>query len=179
MEKKENAAIVQQLIEQFDFSELSEEQRELVLQHSSADEYNELRDALKRTQDYFENQPSLRASKLLKPVVNSGGMLRRIINYKIPLYKAAAIVVIVLTADAFIDSTIQDSFNIERKDSLVDSVYNDTISILIDSGFSAEIDQMKWYTSQNSINYNTGLERLYSLFHQSRLHTHPPKSDVL
>ena len=152
MENQEST--IQKLIEQYDFAELSADQTAFVLKHSSIEEYNELRNTVSDTIDYFESQEELRAPLSLKPQIKEPGTLRRILNYKIPLHKVAAIIVIVLAAEAVLDNSNHDSEN-----GLTEFIPADTT--MADNAFIRDIEEMKKYGSHNSIKYNTGLGRVH------------------
>lgn len=147
----ENEIKIQELIEQFDFSELTKDQKEQVLRELTEIEYQNLRETIKMTVDYFEDEPNLLADTLLKPVLEKEGLLLRVINYNVPLYKIAAAVLLVLSINLLIPNK-EDSNSIEIVENVNEEENSDTLYVA---------DKMLKYTSNNSIKYNTGLARVY------------------
>ena len=98
MKDQENLNKLQELIEKFDFEELSKKDKEFVLSNSSQDEYEELRSIVEKSKSFFENQNSIKPDdKILNKLhyeLEEKSWISSIINYQIPLYKLAVSVII-------------------------------------------------------------------------------------
>ncbi|PCJ26987.1 MAG: hypothetical protein COA97_04630 [Flavobacteriales bacterium] len=144
----DNKVIIQELTERFDFLELTEDHKEMVLLEMSELEYDHLRETIKMTVNYFENEPQLLADNSLKPVIEKDNVLLRIINYKIPTYKVAAAIVLMVSFN-FIASKMlnNDAVEIVENESIVPE--------------ESSFEEFQKYSSNNSIKYNRGFARLY------------------
>ena len=154
IENENNIQIIQELTEQFDFSELSKSQKELVLSQVSEDAYSDMREAVKNTLHYFEQEPKLIASDSLKPTVNKDNVILRIVNYKIPFYKVAAAALLLFFINSF-DTNKPENEIVEKSDPIIEMQQQDK-SLAFEG-----IEDFKKYTSNNSIKHNTGLARVY------------------
>ena len=140
---------IYELIEKFDFTQLNKEQQKIVLLEITMEEYNEMRKVSTLTSDYFDNEPILMAEDLVVPTVKKENVIIRIINYKLPIYKIAAILVLVLCVDKLIPKE-------PIKEAQFSEISNDTISN------SEAFLAYNMYSSKNSIKYDTGLSRVYN-----------------
>ena len=147
---EENKSI-HELIEEFDFSELSKVQQIQVLKELSEKEYGELRETIKMTVNFFENEPKLFADDLLKPVILKESKFVRLISYSVPLYKVAAAVLLVFSFN-FLISIKANNNTIEIAENLNEKEISESLTV---------VDELLKYTSNNSIKYNKGLARLY------------------
>lgn len=144
----ENEEAVYELIEKYDYSELNEAQKILVLSEMTVEEYGEMRKAVTLTANFFDNEPILMGEDLIIPIVKQENILVKIINYKLPIYKIAAILLIVLCIDRFIPEESNKEVGFAEK-------INDT------AGDSTAFLAYNIYSSKNSIKYDTGLSRVY------------------
>jgi len=88
MKDEQNIERVYDLVEQFDLIDLSEVDKEFVLQHISSKEYYDMRSTITDTKDLLSKYPNKQyKSKLLK--------MRKIASYPIALYKIAATILII------------------------------------------------------------------------------------
>jgi len=85
-DEKKNARMYD-LVEMYDFNELSEKDKDFVLEHFSQKEYNELRETITDTKEMFSSY-SFKNKKHFA--------LQRIASYPIELYKIAAAVVLII-----------------------------------------------------------------------------------
>ena len=91
---------VYELLEQFDFKELSEKDRIFVLSEMTESEYNDIRDTLKDTETFFSNsnEPGINDS-LLNSIIHSNhtpNILIRILNQPVKFYQLAASIILLL-----------------------------------------------------------------------------------
>jgi hypothetical protein len=126
METNQNIERVYELLEQFDFNELSEQDKLFVLSQITETEYNKMRSTIKDTQTFFvhdiepiRDNSSVTSSK--KDTVNKN-LLLHLLKQPIQFYKVAASIVILIG----IYSAIQ-YFNPQGKSNLLTS--NDKIYI--------------------------------------------------
>jgi len=153
MEKNEYAEIVQKLLEQYDFAELTDAQKAQVLEFISEKEYDELRQTILQTMEYFERQSELGTSGSPAPKIRVIASVRSILNYKIPLYKVAAILMTLLVADFILDISRERTDSLEMANKLLDTPSIDGREKQIDNKFIRELEQNKKYSSRNSIKY--------------------------
>lgn len=155
----EQKAKFQALIEKFDFSELTKEQQQDVLLEMTEKEYEELREVLKMTTDYFDMEPQLFADNSLKPQVKKTPLFLKIIHYKVPIYKVAAALILIFSINFFV---LNNSDHKNRRIEIAHEtgtahLLNDTLSTVM-VGF----EKLTKFSSNNSIKYNQGLAKLYS-----------------
>lgn len=91
---------VYELLEQFDFKELSDEDRIFVMSEMSEEEYINLRQTLKTTEAFFSSskEPDLNES-LLTSLINikhKPNIIIKILNQPVKLYQLAASVILIL-----------------------------------------------------------------------------------
>ena len=86
---------------------------------------------------------------LVAPRVKKESVLFRIINYKLPIYKIAAILVVVFS----INNLLPEKVSQENK---ISKISSDQVS---DTSLFLAYNK---YSSNNSIKYNTGLSRTYN-----------------
>jgi hypothetical protein len=145
----ENEISLHELIEKYDFSELNQEQQKMVLLEITKEEYAEYRNTIALTSIHFEKEPILMSEDLVAPRVKKESVLFLIANYKLPIYKIAAILVVVFS----INKLLPEELSQENKMSEISS---DQVS---DSSLFLAYNK---YSSNNSIKYNTGLSRTYN-----------------
>jgi hypothetical protein len=96
---------VYELLEQFDFKELSEEDRSYVMSEMSEKEYNNLRNTLKTTEAFFSSsvEPILNNSLLttLTNTKHKPNVVVRILNQPVKLYQLAASILLILAIYTF------------------------------------------------------------------------------
>jgi hypothetical protein len=146
----ENQSTIQELIEEYNFSALTPDQKAMVLTEISEKEYNKLRETITLTNNYFDNEPSLMVDDALKPKIERRSVLLRIVNYKISLYKIAAAVVIIVLSNYLITNSIGNDTT-EFVEETVDSIGDKSVE---------DFDELMKFTSHNSIKYNKGLAQL-------------------
>jgi hypothetical protein len=117
---------VYELLEQFDFKELSDEDRIYVLSELSEKEYTVLRDTLRNTEAYYSNseEPNLNDS-LLTSLINTNhkqNTILNILNQPVKLYQLAASIILILAI-----YTIKQYSDLPDKNSSLPK--NDTIYI--------------------------------------------------
>jgi len=91
---------VYELLEQFDFKELSEKDRIFVLSEMFENEYNDIRDTLKDTETFFSNsnEPAINDS-LLNSIIHTyhkPNILIKILNQPVKFYQLAASIILLL-----------------------------------------------------------------------------------
>lgn len=91
---------VYELLEQFDFKELSEEDRIFVLSEMTENEYNNMRSTLKDTESFFSNssEPGINDS-LLNSIIRTDhkpNILIKILNKPVKFYQLAASIILLL-----------------------------------------------------------------------------------
>tara|TARA_B100000809_G_scaffold265146_1_gene323070 strand:- start:1673 stop:2119 length:447 start_codon:yes stop_codon:yes gene_type:complete len=145
----ENKISLHELIEKYDFSELNQEQQQFVLLEITKEEYAELRKTIALTTGYFENEPIFMGEDLVVPKIKVGNVVLKIINYKLPIYKIAAIFVVVSCIDNLLPEELSQETQISEASN---DVVPDTNSFLA----------YNRYTSNNSIKYDTGLSGVYA-----------------
>ena len=86
---KENKALerIYELIENYDFNDLSDFERSLVLKHISEKEYRSMRLTIVDTRNLFDKLPV--DSKNFQPRT-----MKKLLNYSVELYKFAAAIII-------------------------------------------------------------------------------------
>lgn len=132
-----------ELIEKYDFSELKEEQQKFVLKNMTADEYADLRKTILSTSDYFDNEPII-MEDLEVPIIKKKNVLLKMLSYKLPIYKIAAILVIVFSISKLIPEE-------NNKETQLADMNTDLIN------YSERFNSFSSYSSNNSIKYNRGL----------------------
>jgi hypothetical protein len=141
MENNKNIEKIYDLIEQFDFAELSEPDRLLVLSVISESKYAEMRNTfnnlkLELTED-DDIEPAINIPKIES--VDSDSRIKRILNYPIKFYQVAASVAIIISIfSLFQQSSKNENYSmIAKNDTLIiqkiDTVYSivhDTVEII-------------------------------------------------
>jgi hypothetical protein len=145
----ENEISLHELIEKYDFSELNVAQQQSVLLEITADEYEAYRKAIALTDTYFENEPVLMSEDIVAPRVKKNSTLFRFVNYKLPVYKIAALLVLVLSIEHLIPEQMTQETQLKGISGVV----------VPDTNLFLAYNK---YTSNNSIKYNTGLSRVYN-----------------
>lgn len=152
MENNKSIEKIYELIEQYDFAELSEQDRLIVLAVMSESEYNEMRKTvdnlkLELTPDV---EPEINMPKIEK--VNSDSRIRRFLNYPIKFYQVAASIVVIISAFYMFQNSDKNISNqmIANNDTIVirhiDTVYsivNDTVEIIIEKVRTVKTDFQK------------------------------------
>lgn len=133
---------VYELLEQFDFKELSDNDRICVLSELSEKEYTILRDTLRTTEVFFSNseEPNLNDS-LLTSLINTkhkANTILNILNQPVKLYQLVASIILILalyTIKQYSDLPVKnsalpknDTINIQKTDT-VHSKLADTVKI--------------------------------------------------
>jgi hypothetical protein len=141
MEVNQNMDKVNELLEQFDFNELSEQDKMYILSIMSEIEYINMRDTLKDTENFFAQSVDLNPNdSLYEFLMNNSKNENRFIKFlkhPIQLYKVAASIVIVLGIYSFFHYS-----NPQGKNSLL--ALHDTIFInKIDTVYSKIVDTVK------------------------------------
>ena len=132
---------VYELLEQFDFKELSEKDRNYVLSGMTENEYYNLRSALKSTETFFSNssEPVINDS-LLNSIISTNhkpNILIKILNQPVRFYQLAASIILLLGL-----YTIKQYSDIPDKNLTLPS--NDTIYIQkIDTVYSKLADSIR------------------------------------
>ncbi len=140
---------IHELIENFDFTALTIEQQELVLSEMTKQEYDDIRETIVNTSAYFDGESILMAEDLTVPSIKKESVLVKIINYQLPVYKVAAILVIVLSIDYLVpEEEVVSTQIVENKN-----------EFRIDSDNFLTYNR---YTSNNSIKYDEGFSRVYN-----------------
>jgi len=141
MKTNQNMERVYELLEQFNFNELSERDKIYILSVMPETEYINMRDTIKETEGFFTNAAELNLSdSLYKSLMNKsrkGNILLKLLKQSVQLYKVAASVLIILG----IYSVIHYS-NLHEKNSTL--ALNDTIYIhKTDTIYSKLIDTVR------------------------------------
>mgnify|MGYP006108680883 CR=1 FL=1 len=145
----EKESEIYEIIEKYDFSELTDQQRKLVLSEMTEDGYTNMRKTISLTTDFFDEEPILMAEDLVVPTIKKKSVLVRLINYKLPIYKVAAILMIFLSVNHLTPEEIASSTQLVE----------DTNEFIIDTDTFLSYNR---YASNNSIKYATGLSRVYN-----------------
>ena len=100
MKANRNFEKVYELLEQFDFKELSVDDRIYVLSEMTENEYNNIRDTLKDTETFFSNstEPNINDSLLnsLMRTNHKPNILSRILNQPVKFYQLAASILLLI-----------------------------------------------------------------------------------
>ena len=99
MKKNQDLAQIYDLIEKFNFFELSREEKDFVLGHITEEEYMNLRSTLGDTRRFFSNYPE--EGQFEKP-----SPLKRFFTHRLELYKIAAIFLIALGIGFLLDRAV-------------------------------------------------------------------------
>jgi len=142
-----NEKSLHELIENYDFSELSIAQQQFILTEMSREEYTNMRKTIIETIIYFDEAPILMAEDIVSPKVKSNHLLLKFVNYKIPVYKIAALLVIVFSIQNLIPEEIPSNNQVSER----------TNEYIIDTDTFLSCSR---YSSKNSIKYDQGLSRL-------------------
>ncbi len=140
---------IHELIEKFDFTELSKEEEGLVLAEMTIEDYSEMRNAVSLAKNFFDEEPKLMSEDLVVPVIKKESVLVRMVNYKLPIYKVAAILMIVLSIDHLVPAP-------EEVGSCPEIAENSNEFGVVSDTFLS----YNRYASNNSIKYDTGLSRV-------------------
>ena len=139
----ENENELYDLIEEYDFSELDEKQKEFVLLTMTARKYADLRKTILSASAYFDNEPII-MEDLSVPIIKKKNVLVKMISYKLPIYKVAAILVIVFSISKLIPEQ-------NNKETQLTGMNTELIN------YSERFNSYSSYSSNNSIKYNRGL----------------------
>jgi hypothetical protein len=126
---------VYELLEQFDFKELSDEDRICVLSELSEKEYTILRDTLKTTESFYSNsgEPNINDS-LLNSLINTNhkqNIILNILNQPVKLYQLAASIILILALYTLKQySDLPDKNSALPKNDTVHSKLADTVRII-------------------------------------------------
>ena len=90
MENEQNIEKIYDLIEKFNFDELSGKEKIFVLKYISLEEYNNMRSTITDTKDFFLNYP-------VKPTKEKASKFKKLVTYPMELYKIAAIVLLLIS----------------------------------------------------------------------------------
>lgn len=141
MEPNDNMAKIYELLEQFDFSELSEQDKNYVLANISEQEYAEMRSTIKATQGYFTHAETPEMGTSFHETIGyekgSTNKIMKFLTYPLQLYKVAALIALVISL-YFLFRTLPTGEN-EKLLAINDTVYihkTDTV-------FSERIDTVK------------------------------------
>jgi hypothetical protein len=137
-----------ELIEKYDFSELTKEQQQFVLTEVSSEEYTEFRNTIMETAAYFDEQPVLMAEDLIVPELKTENVLIKMANYKLPVYKVAAAMIVVLFINNLIPEGISTNVQVAETQN----------EFIIDTDTFLTYNR---YSSKNSIKYDEGLSKVY------------------
>ena len=137
-----------ELIEKYDFSELTKEQQQFVLTEVSSDEYAEFRNTILETAAYFDEQPVLMAKDLIVPELKTENVLIKMVNYKLPVYKVAAAMIVVFFINNLIPEEISTNVQVAETQN----------EFIIDTDTFLTYNR---YSSKNSIKYDEGLSKVY------------------
>lgn len=85
-------AEIYDLIEQFDFDQLTEQQKSKVMEQVSEEEYRSMRETIVATNAFFENSPL----NTEIPPLRSDSKIRVLAHKSIPLYQVAASVAVII-----------------------------------------------------------------------------------
>lgn len=94
--RNDTMARVYELLEQFDFKELSAEDRKYVLSVMSETEYNQMRLTIGDVAEYFEQTPDMEPGKLELDNTGEKNKLIQWVRKPVPLYQVAASILILL-----------------------------------------------------------------------------------
>ena len=143
MKANQNMERIYELIEQFDFSELSETDKAYILTLISETEYNNMRNTLKDTENYFvqASEPILNdpERKSIADQSKDENRIIKLLKQPVQLYKVAASIVLILGIYSLIHYSNQQQKNdlLAVHDTIVihktDTVYSklvDTIRII-------------------------------------------------
>ena len=84
------------LIEQYDFNELTEENKQFVLTHSTKKEYEEMRLTLSLTRNSMDNEPDFSVADMKPEFRNhQKSFFVKVMTYPVSLYKVAAVVLLI------------------------------------------------------------------------------------
>ena len=138
---------VYELLEQFDFNELSEKDRTYVLSNMSEKEYINMRSTIKDTETFFSNssEPNINVS-LLSSIIHTNhkpNILIKILNQPVKFYQLAAFIVLILAIytikqySDFPDKNsalpLHDTIFIQKADSIYPKLADTVYSKLIDT----------------------------------------------
>lgn len=141
MNENQDMEKIYDLLEKFDFRNLSEQERNHVLAEMTAEEYNNLRATLKDTEIHFSNalelEPEGSAYSSLISIKKKKYRIMRILNQPVQLYKVAASIILLTGLFSFVHFTnLHDQKN--------NSLSNDTIFVYkTDTVYSRIADTLK------------------------------------
>lgn len=141
MEVNQNMGKVNDLLEQFDFNELSEQDKMYVLSVITEKEYNNMRGTINDVGTFFNNSEDVNLnSSIYKSLINKNkhvNILLKLLKQSIQLYKVAASVIVLIGLYSLIHFT-----NLKEKSSPISS--NDTIFIYnTDTIYSKFVDTVR------------------------------------
>jgi len=143
METNHNLEKIYQLVEQFDFNELTDSDKSFVLTQMTVNDYQNMRETIKESKSFFSNKteipPDDAILKSLSGYTLKKNFIVRSLNYRMQLYKVAASILIILgiTFMIFYKSnpglysqlTIHDTIYIKKTDTVI-SMIKDTIQVV-------------------------------------------------
>lgn len=121
METDKGLERLYELIESYEFNELTDFEKDIVLKHISETEYTNIRNTISETKDLFEKIPMETSQKSLG--------IKRIINYPIQLYKVAAAILLFVVLGIAISKSVPEGE--KEMFAQVDTVFVDRLDTII------------------------------------------------
>jgi hypothetical protein len=140
MKANQNMERIYELIEQFDFNELSESDKAYILTLISETEYNNMRNTLKDTENYFAQtlEPKLNdPAKFIPDQSKNENRIIKLLKQPIQLYKVAASIVVILGIYSLIHYSNQ-----QQKSNLL-AVHDTIIIHKTDTVYSKLVDTIR------------------------------------
>jgi hypothetical protein len=139
MKANRNYEDVYELLEQFDFNELSDKDRNYVLSIMTRDEYISLRSTLKDTKTLYSNSPEIALdNSIYNSLINKSNkknIIIKILMHPVKLYQVAALIILIFGIYAIIQYSVLPEKN--KPLAVIDTIYlhkTDTVySKLIDT----------------------------------------------
>jgi hypothetical protein len=162
METNHNLEKIFQLVEQFDFNELTDSDKSFVLTQMTVNDYQNLRETIKESKSFYSNKPEILPDeailKSLSDKKRKKNIVVKTLNYPMQLYKVAASILIILgiTFMIFYKSnpglysqlTIHDTIYIKKTDTVI-SMIKDTIQVV--KNIIVQAKQVKEAKSVNTL----------------------------
>ncbi|MBN1186934.1 MAG: hypothetical protein JXB49_31950 [Bacteroidales bacterium] len=146
MEKDKHIEKIYELVELYDFDELSEDDRSFVLEHISVEEYSRMRETITETKNLFEkSEITYRKDRSFK--------VKKIIAYPVELYKIAALLILFFGTGYTISS-----LNYSHKRKLIaatDTIYTNHVdTFVVEKTDTIEIIKERLVYRDNNLNQN-------------------------
>jgi len=139
----QNLEKIYDLLEQYDFNELSETDKSFVLTQMSETDYENMRETIKDSKNYFDGKPEIQMDEniynFLPDTMKKRNSVVRALNYPIQFYKVAASILIILGITFLIyynnlpvrngELAIHDTIYIKKTDTVFSTI-RDSLKII-------------------------------------------------